>query len=114
VEQRLALEDEAKSLVDGARGPVTADETVSASFGDSASGQADSGSDARLVLGAVDELVPEEDTDVLVALGGFAQERLERVLRDELVWLCGCRAIGRRLVRCAESLMYRDGGRAVS
>jgi hypothetical protein len=72
LEQRFALEHEAETFADRARGTIAANEIVSASFGDSAVGKAQSGGDARVILGEVDEFVTKDDSDVVIAFSEVA------------------------------------------
>jgi hypothetical protein len=72
LEQRFAFEHEASTFADSARGTIAANEIVGASFADSAVGKSQSGGDARVILGEVDEFVTKDDLDVVIAFSEVA------------------------------------------
>ena len=86
LEQRLSLQRDPEPFADRARAAVAADEVCRPNR-TLAVGARDAGGDAGVVLVEVDELVPELDRHARRALGDAAQQRLERVLRNQLVGL---------------------------
>ena len=92
-EQRLAAQLDAETGAHRAVAAVAADEIVGAQQALLAVGGPDAGGHALVVLVEVEELLPEAHRDAGRALGDAAQQRLERVLRDQLVGLQRQRAV---------------------